>query len=133
MQRQVPEASPVDDHDRKNCAGLNRNIEQIRTSAEPMLRYKQMPRARNRQELSDALDDTEQQNLQQTYHAASVDSTLEGGRIISARDRVAQSWPFAAACWRQHPYRPVANFCFRLEGVLRGYETRTFRVSSNPF
>ena len=88
MQREVPEPSPVDHHDRKHCTGLNRDIEQVRTPAEPMLRDKQVPRARNRQELSDALDDTEQQHLKKTDHARPMDPILAGGRIISARDGV---------------------------------------------
>ena len=77
VHRTVPKPSPVDGHDRKDSAGLNRDVEKIRAPAEPVLCYQQMSRARDRQELSDALDDAEQDNLQQTFHSPPVIQTWE--------------------------------------------------------
>jgi len=63
MHCEVPQALPINDHDREDRTRLDCDVEQIRAPAEPVLRDQQVSRTRYRQKLCNALDDAEQDDL----------------------------------------------------------------------
>jgi hypothetical protein len=85
MDHKIPQAWPVDDHDREDRAGLIGHVEQIRAPTKPVLSYQQVPSAGNRKELSDALNDAEQHDLQEIVHTPPLARTWERNCIIFVR------------------------------------------------
>ncbi len=60
---EIPQPPPIDEDHRENRARLNGDREQLRAPTQPVLRDQQVTGAGNGQELGDALDDPEQDDL----------------------------------------------------------------------
>ena len=56
---ELPEPLAIDQHDREDRAGLDRDVEQVGAMAEPVFGDQQVAGAGDRQELGDAFDDSE--------------------------------------------------------------------------
>ncbi len=103
MHDEVPEALAVDDHDREDRTGLDVDVEQIGAPAEPVLHDQQVSRARYRQKLRYALDDAEQDDLQQTFQVPPAARTRGELRIVGVRNRLAQATANVALTGTKNP------------------------------